>query len=74
MNHFMNDIITKNNKKRYLPHDINTIKYAVEMYRNCWYIYMCAIGYTVWLYDFILLALQQKFLLFLFDSIDFIEL
>ena len=28
----MNNIITENNKKRYLPHDINTRKYAVEMY------------------------------------------
>ena len=31
----MNNSITENNKKRYLPHDINTRKYAVEMYRNC---------------------------------------
>ena len=31
----MNNIITEKNKKRYLPHDINTRKYAVEMYRNC---------------------------------------
>ena len=31
----MNNSITQNNKKRYLPHDINTRKYAVEMYRNC---------------------------------------
>ncbi len=31
----MDNIITDNNKKRYLPHDINTRKYAVEMYRNC---------------------------------------
>ena len=31
----MNNIITENNKKRYLPHDINTRKYAVEMYRTC---------------------------------------
>ena len=32
----MNNIITQNNEnKRYLPHDINTRKYAVEMYRNC---------------------------------------
>ena len=31
----MNNSITEINKKRYLPHDINTRKYAVEMYRNC---------------------------------------
>lgn len=31
----MNNSITENNKKRYLPHDIKTRKYAVEMYRNC---------------------------------------
>ena len=31
----MNNSITENSKKRYLPHDINTRKYAVEMYRNC---------------------------------------
>lgn len=31
----MNNSITENNKKRYLPHDINTRKYAVEMYGNC---------------------------------------
>ena len=31
----MNNNISQNNKKRYLPHDINTRKYAVEMYRNC---------------------------------------
>jgi len=31
----MNNSITEKNKKRYLPHDINTRKYAVEMYRNC---------------------------------------
>ena len=31
----MNNIITEKNKKRYLPHDINTRKHAVEMYRNC---------------------------------------
>ena len=31
----MKNIITEKNKKRYLPHDINTRKYAVEMYRNC---------------------------------------
>ena len=31
----MNNIITEKNKKRYLPHEINTRKYAVEMYRNC---------------------------------------
>lgn len=31
----MNNSITENCKKRYLPHDINTRKYAVEMYRNC---------------------------------------
>jgi len=31
----MDNIITDNYKKRYLPHDINTRKYAVEMYRNC---------------------------------------
>lgn len=31
----MNNIIPENHKKRYLPHDINTRKYAVEMYRNC---------------------------------------
>ena len=30
----MNNIITDNNKKRYLPHDINTRKFAVEMYVN----------------------------------------
>ena len=30
----MNNSITENSKKRYLPHDINTRKYAVEMYRN----------------------------------------
>ena len=30
----MNNSITENNKKRYLPHDINTRKYAVEMYRK----------------------------------------
>ena len=31
----MNNIIAEKNKKRYLPHDVNTRKYAVEMYRNC---------------------------------------
>ncbi len=32
----MNNIITQNKKnKRYLPHDIQTRIYAVEMYRNC---------------------------------------
>ena len=31
----MNNSITEKNKKRYLPHEINTRKYAVEMYRNC---------------------------------------
>ena len=31
----MNNIIPEKNNKRYLPHDINTRKYAVEMYRNC---------------------------------------
>ena len=31
----MNNSITDISKKRYLPHDINTRKYAVEMYRNC---------------------------------------
>lgn len=31
----MNNIITEKKEKRYLPHDINTRKYAVEMYRNC---------------------------------------
>ena len=31
----MDNIITEKNKKRYLPHDIYTRKYAVEMYRNC---------------------------------------
>ena len=32
----MNTIITQNKeKKRYLPHKIETRKYAVEMYRNC---------------------------------------
>ena len=31
----MNNIIAEKNKKRYLPHEINTRKYAVEMYRNC---------------------------------------
>ena len=30
----MNNIIPEKNNKRYLPHDINTRKYAVEMYRN----------------------------------------
>ena len=31
------DIITQNNKnsKRYLPHELKTRIYAVEMYRNC---------------------------------------
>ena len=32
----MNNSITENNKKRYLPHDINTRKYAVEMQSTCW--------------------------------------
>ena len=27
----MNNIITEKNKKRYLPHEINTRKYAVEI-------------------------------------------
>lgn len=31
----MNNSIIEKNKKRYLTHDINTRKYAVEMYRNC---------------------------------------
>lgn len=31
----MNTIITEKKEKRYLPHDINTRKHAVEMYRNC---------------------------------------
>lgn len=31
----MNNNISQNKNKRYLPHDINTRKYAVEMYRNC---------------------------------------
>ena len=32
----MNNIIPQKNKnKRYLPHEIKTRKYAVEMYRNC---------------------------------------
>jgi transposase InsO family protein len=32
----MNNIITQTNKnKRYLPHDFNTRKYAIEMYMNC---------------------------------------
>ena len=32
----MNNIIPQNNKnKRYLPHEIKTRIYAVEMYRNC---------------------------------------
>lgn len=31
----MNNIISEKNKKRYLPHDINTRKFAVEMYRHC---------------------------------------
>ena len=31
----MNNIIAEKNKKRYLPHDVNIRKYAVEMYRNC---------------------------------------
>ena len=30
----MNNSITDISKKRYLPHDINTRKYAVEMYRK----------------------------------------
>lgn len=30
----MNNSITQNNLKRYLPHEIKTRKYAVEMYRN----------------------------------------
>lgn len=30
----MNNSITGKNKKRYLPHEINTRKYAVEMYRK----------------------------------------
>jgi len=33
----MNNIVTQNekNRKRYLPHKLNTRIYAVEMYRNC---------------------------------------
>ena len=31
----MNNIITENKNKRYIPHEINTRKYAVEMYRSC---------------------------------------
>ena len=31
----MNNSITENKNKRYIPHEINTRKYAVEMYRNC---------------------------------------
>ena len=31
----MNNSISQKNNKRYLPHDINTRKYAIEMYRNC---------------------------------------
>lgn len=31
----MSNSITENKNKRYIPHEINTRKYAVEMYRKC---------------------------------------